>query len=385
MANGDNRPATGHSETDDQLAKDVARLYAWANVQGVPYRDFSRQRPTRHKAAITSGPLAPVEDQGLETGPMAASPVAVTVANDTPSAPSIAHAAATLSDAPALPQPAAASVPQLPVETPAAPLMGAGQWQRARVVEKLRPEAHRSRPALAVFSLAGGVGKTTISANLARILCVNGEDVLLVDASGSGLLPFYFGANDLRPGVRTFVAPGLRCSQLRVIGAEEVTASWIEKDVTREMVVSQRTIFDLGPASFSVLPQIFARCSEILVPLTPDLNSILSISRIEHLLDKLRSEGNQVPSPYYVFNEFDSEYVMALEARELASRQCGERLLPLAVRHGDEIAAAIASRMTVADFAPASEVTSDFLELALWLEKVAPVSQTKLASRWIEQ
>ncbi len=387
MANGDNRTAAGHGETDDQLAKDVARLYDWANVKGVPYRDFSRQRPAHHKQTLT-----PVEDQSLEMASVvgqttpAAAPVAVPVVNDTPPAPSAYTAAADLGHAPTLPKLAAASAPELPVETPyVAPLLGARPRPRPRFAEQILPEADRNRPALAVFSLAGGVGKTTISANLARILCVQGEDILLVDASGSGLLPFYFGANDLRPGLRTFVAPGMKSSRLRVIGAEEVTAAWLEKDVSPAMAVSQRTIFDLGPASFSLLPQIFARCSEILVPLVPDFNSILSVSRIEHLLSKIRSADIQVPSPYYVFNQFDSEYAMDLEARELAGRQCGERLLPLAVRHGAEVAESIASRMTVADYAPASEVTSDFLELALWLERVAPALQAKFVARWTEQ
>jgi cellulose biosynthesis protein BcsQ len=385
MANGDNRTAAGHVESDDQLAKDVARLYAWANVKGVPYRDFSRQRPAHHTQPLVPGTLVPGEDQSAEIVSVAGqtTPVAVPVVNDIP--PASYAGTADLGHASTLPQPAASS-PQLPVETPAvAPLLGARPRPRPRFAEQILPVADGNRPALALFSFAGGVGKTTISANLARILCVQGEDVLLVDASGSGLLPFYFGANDLRPGLRTFVAPGLKCSRLRVIGAEEVSAAWLEKDVSPAMAVSQRTIFDLGPASFSLMPQIFARCSEILVPLVPDFNSILSISRIEHLLDKIRAAGTQVPSPYYVFNQFDSEFDMDLEARELAGRQCRERLLPLAVRHGAEVAEAIASRMTVADYAPISEVTSDFLELALWLEKVAPALQIKSVARWTEQ
>ena len=385
MGSGESRTPGSHGESDDQMARDIARLYAWANVKGVPYRDFSRQSVTHHKHPAPSGGIRRLRKPLSRTRRrMQLSPAPVLLISDMPVQANATELAVN-SAAPNVPQ-AAVVEPSLPGEAPAvAPLMGARTRPRPRFVERISSEGGQDRPVLAVLSLAGGVGKTTLCANLARILCIRGEDVLLVEASGSGLLPFYFGANDLRPGLRTFVASGMQCSRLRVIGAEEVTASWIEKEVRPAMVASQRTIFDLGPASFSLLPQILAMCSAILVPLTPDLNSILSISRIQSSLEKLRSAGTQVPLPYYVFNQFVDDYSMDHEARELAKRQCDDRVLPISVRHGEEVAEAIACRMTVADYAPASEVTQDFLELALWLERTAPVQQQRSAVRWTEQ
>ena len=62
----------------------------------------------------------------------------------------------------------------------------------------------KTTPVLAVYSIAGGVGKTTLCANLGKTLCSLGEQ-LLVDASGRCLLPYYFGGlPDLRPGLRKF-------------------------------------------------------------------------------------------------------------------------------------------------------------------------------------
>ena len=64
-------------------------------------------------------------------------------------------------------------------------------------------------PVMAVFSLAGGVGKTSLVATLGRALSARCERVLLVDTAAYGLLPFFFGARDQRPGVlRTFSPPG---------------------------------------------------------------------------------------------------------------------------------------------------------------------------------
>ncbi len=53
MGGGENKAANPTS-SDDQLAKDVARLYAWANVEGVPYRDFSRQRKIQQKPVTSA-------------------------------------------------------------------------------------------------------------------------------------------------------------------------------------------------------------------------------------------------------------------------------------------------------------------------------------------
>ena len=70
-----------------------------------------------------------------------------------------------------------------------------------------RPREAR-QPVLAVFSLAGGTGKTSLVATLGRTLSANGERVLLADTAAQGLLPYYFGASELRPGaVRTFSPP----------------------------------------------------------------------------------------------------------------------------------------------------------------------------------
>ena len=61
---------------------------------------------------------------------------------------------------------------------------------------------------MAIFSLAGGVGKTSLVATLGRALSARGERVLLVDTAAYGLLPFFFGAGDQRPGMlRTFSPP----------------------------------------------------------------------------------------------------------------------------------------------------------------------------------
>jgi cellulose biosynthesis protein BcsQ len=373
MANvEDTQPGSQDNESD--LAKDVAHLYSWARVEDVPYHDFSRQRRTAH---APSPPQAPERANGgasgstssIETQAMAFDiPVEEPVASEPPPALAPAAAAHTNIDAPVLPN---------PFIVPAAP--------DSFAPGKSRPLKGNS-PVLAVYSLAGGVGKTTLCANLGRIFCAMKEKVLLVDASGSGLLPFYFGATDLRPGLRTFVAPDACYPPLQVFGADEVTKESLDNEVIPVMHRSQRTIFDLGPAAMGLLPVIFSWCDVVLVPLLSDLNSILTVSRIEASFKAMQSTGVKAPEVFYVFNQFDQNDAVDQQARALVERQCGDRLLPLAIRDGDEIPDAIAARMTVADHAPESAVTQDYLRLARWLrELMPPPEERKSPLRWSER
>ena len=343
------------TEAQGGLAKDVARLYSYAHVEEGSYRVFSHSP----RANPPGKPLAEVSQ-----------PQASTAAAD-PTPPAEA----------APPGPAAASAQPRPA-------------QRAPFTTHPLPPVHSVssefgttlKTSVGIVSLAGGVGKTTLAANLGRILGSRKEHVLLVDATGSGLLPFYFGAEDLRSGLRTFLSPEPDSLPVRVLGTERVTHEWLVHDVKTAMSTSQRTIFDLGPASFSLLPEILPLCAVILIPLLTDLNSIMSIPRCEAHNAAMRGErGLDVPLPVYVSNKYDEASELERMGRELIADQIGERLLPISIRRSPDVTQAIAQRMTVADYAPESEITKDLYQLAVWLQQAAPAAQrAKSVGRWSE-
>ena len=375
MGNSEKKLPNSSEVIDEELAKDIARLYNWAQVEGASYRDFSRQRKPRHIRTAQDQDIE--ENQGESAAvsePGAENPPSVDVAARTPEEPRI------------IVETSASQVSTNPIQPEPVNSVTSANVEPALRDVRVTPLAEGISPALAVYSLAGGVGKTTFCASLGRILCSLGEQVLLVDASVSGLLPFYFGAADLRTGLRTFLAPEPHYLPLQVLGADEVTKEWLDGDVKTAMLRTQRTIFDLGSASMSVLPEIFGMCGVVLIPLLPDLNSILTVSRIEASLKAMKSRGIQIPPAFYLFNRFDENDPMHQQARGLVQRQCGEHLLPMTIHSGAEIAQAIASRMTVADHAPESDVTRDFMEVASWVRKVAPVHLVGRApGRWSER
>ncbi len=396
MRQDEKQIAGSKRQGDDKLAKDVARLYSWANVDDAPYRDFFRVRREQNKPQIEQKTQEKPEDKlgkipGIQTPVSGESAAAEQVQLDSPKPPEL------------LLQPVESPISIVPVpsdssaaESHRSSLRGT-QWREPAIepshsippVEQQTANIeHQGTPAagqrefhlaMAIYSLAGGVGKTTLCANLGRALYSITDRVLLVDASGSGLLPFYFGANNLRPGLHTFADPDTNRAPLRVYSTGEITQDWLNQEVRAKMDAAYWTIFDLGPASTMLLPQILEMCSFVLVPLLPDLNSILSVSRIESMVESMRMRGAAVPSPFYLFNKFDPEDPVDEGARELVLGQCGGRLLPWSIGYDSEAARAIASRKTVIDHAPDAELSQASLKLAAILQQTVAGDHTTRA------
>jgi cellulose biosynthesis protein BcsQ len=338
-----------------ELANDVAMLFSWAKMENTPYRDFSRPR---------KAPSAPIVEKAVADVP-AKSEAEPSTAPVTSSVP--ASVPPELGTSPATNGTASAQATSPTQRTPAT-----------------HPSSGKLAPVVAVYSVAGGTGKTTLAANLGKALCSLGEQPLLVDVSSRGYLPFHFGATESKAGSRKFVPPGEHAPFIHVLTADAVTSEWLENTVKRAMSGAQRTIFDIGSLPGGLLSAMFEMSTVILVPLLPDLNSISSVATIENLLNA-QSAGPK-PAVYYVFNRFDELKGNDQHARDIVARQCGQRLLPITLRHDWKLTEAFHGDLSTADPTPGPELSHDYLELALWVRKIAPLrSAAVLPGRWSEQ
>jgi cellulose synthase operon protein YhjQ len=255
------------------------------------------------------------------------------------------------------------------------------------------PTAARA-PVIAVFSLAGGVGKTSLVATLGRVLSARGERVLLVDTAAYGLLPFFFGARDQRPGLlRTFsppVASGDAPIQMitldpETLNSELANAEALTAEILKYARGVSRVVVDLATASGATTRRIMRLSPQILVPLVPDMCSVVSVSSIDAFFE--HNNGNGKPAlPYYVLNQFDPSLPLHLDVREVLREQLGDRLLPFTLRHTPAVSEALAEGMTVMDYAPNSAVTEDYASLAGWVKSLsAPASTSFRGVRWSER
>ena len=268
------------------------------------------------------------------------------------------------------------SVPALPEAVPSAPPTRA--------------------PVVAVFSLAGGVGKTSLAATLGRALSSRGERVLLVDTAPYGLMPFYFGAHDQRPGVlRTFSPPGTSSDapiqmvtiDPETLGPETAGQELLSTEITKYSRGNvSRIIVDLATASGATTRRILRMSPLVLVPMVPDMNSVVSVSSIDSFFQHNISTSTKQVMPFYILNQFDSSLPLHLDIREILREQLGDRLLPLALRRTPAVSEALAEGMTVMDYAPNSTVAEDFANLAGWVKsQSAPASSAYRGVRWSER
>ncbi len=157
------------------------------------------------------------------------------------------------------------------------------------------PEAASSRrketrtPPLAVFSLAGGVGKTSLVATLGRALSSLGEKVLLADTTSHGLLPYYFGASELRPGVvRTFSPPSGSTDAPIYLVSYDVDKRRSDRSAgalcrrARAQRRGHRSRLAGSERELRVDDSPAGRMSPtVLVPVAPDMNSVISLQTVE--------------------------------------------------------------------------------------------------------
>ena len=250
-------------------------------------------------------------------------------------------------------------------------------------------------PVLALFSLAGGVGKTSLAATMGRALSSRGERVLLVDTAAYGLLPFFFGAHDQRPGqLRTFSPPGTSTDapiQMVTIdpdglGAESSNPEALCAEIGKYSRGVSRVIVDLATASGATTRRVLKMAPLVLVPMVPDMNSVVSVSSIDSFFQHNPNPAMKPAMPYYVLNQFDPSLPLHLDIREVLREQLGDRLLPFVVRRSPAVSEALAEGMTVMDYAPSSTVAEDFGTLAGWVKtQSASASSSYRGVRWSER
>jgi cellulose synthase operon protein YhjQ len=250
-------------------------------------------------------------------------------------------------------------------------------------------------PVVAVFSLAGGVGKTSMVATLGRALAATGERMLLVDTASFGLLPFFFGARDQRPGVLRTFSPGGNSSDAPVqlitidpegLGAEAPGQELLVNEIARHSRGANRVIIDLATASGATSRRIMRMQPLVLVPVVPDMSSVVSVSSIDAFFQHNSSQPGKPIQPFYILNQFDATLPLNLDVREVLRAQLGDRLLPFVLRRTPAMSEALAEGMTVMDYAPTSSLADDFNLLAGWVKsQSSPASTTYRGVRWSER
>jgi len=279
----------------------------------------------------------------------------------------------------------------------------ASKWYALKRVfdpaDEVAPEPAHSNdlpvPMVTVFSMAGGTGKTSLVATLGRALSASGERVLLTDATSHGLLPYYFGASELRHGVvRTFCPPlGSADAPINMVSydvpaqpADPAAQDWLIDDLARNSRGLQRVVLDLGPSAAWLAQRLSQLNSVVIVPGAPDMNSVISLGAVEKIFSGITDGQGRRVQPHFLLDQFDSSQRLHLDVREVMRRQLGDRLLPFVIRRSQAVSEALAEGMTVMDYAADAPIAADYMNLASWLRSLSmPAAAVITNTRWSER
>jgi cellulose synthase operon protein YhjQ len=257
------------------------------------------------------------------------------------------------------------------------------RWEALRQLAGIaEPQTKASLAALpqgtvAIFSVGGGTGRTTICATLASCLRARGERVLIADFCDESLLAHYFGSHAVQSGLlQTFLDEDSHTSNPihLYLGAatqeHRKDADELAGGLCRQLSAMDgnvdRVLLDLPAGNARSKWPLLAAARTCLVVVVPDLHSVIAARRLE----QLRQQANEPVDLYYLLNKFNPARPLHLEIQKTLSQQLGGRLLPICIQRNDAIPEALAAGATVMEYAPNAPVVEDYLRLADWISTV---------------
>lgn len=389
-----------------ETPEDIATLYSRARIEWTRYWDFSASRKQVRRQlglGIVRGPLEwpttaiPVaefpQEHLTKVHLSQVQPQEVKIEDPDPQPQQTSQVQATEIE------PQGANEPESgPQTTPVA----ATRWYALRSIfapvqssvdPSSFPAFEQRPPIVVVFSLAGGVGKTCLVATLGRVLSALGEHVLLAETAACGILPFYFGSRELRPGVvRTFFPPGafgedcdapVQMLNLQGDGSpgESSQHDPLLADLLRDGRGASRIVVDVATANRKWMSRLLSLRPTLLVPILPDMSSVACLGSLE-ALDASSASGEKA---LYLLNQFDASSPLHRDVRAILQQQLGDRLLPFVLRRSSLVSEALAEGMTLIDYVPGSEVAADYRDLAGWLRSLSAPATAGSGVRWSER
>lgn len=244
------------------------------------------------------------------------------------------------------------------------------------------PESqHKDRVQIGVFSPMGGSGKSTLSTSLGSILWQLGRRVLLVDTSPWHVLAFHYGATSVRPGIRSFFAPGGQEQAVHILAWDQSDAGMPDVNNFAATTPLDCVLFDLGGVAGELLLSYLRECDIVLVPLLPDPSAVRLAEAAKTFLGKLQPSPARV---MFVINQMDDSPV-SKEVQTNLAQALGEQLLSTPIYRQPEVQQALSDGVVLPFYAPKAQAVSVCNEIARWLKVPEPSAVSKNQQRWCER
>jgi chromosome partitioning protein len=247
---------------------------------------------------------------------------------------------------------------------------------------------------IAVFSMKGGTGKTTLSGSLGWVLAEQGHHVLMIDMDPQGHLSQLFNARPVKDQTKLYysliheqplaqtIIPTSHPNLSLIPATEEhfylnsalISKPWREwklKDALQAMhpFPYDMVIIDLG-ANLSLCTYVALFAAKILIiPVLPDLLSYLSLKSLFTFLDKNCKYYKYFFDMIWVLmNRVNSHRPLDRENKKALENYYKRFLMPVVVREDLKFSEAARKQVPITTYAPQSTAARDMKKVAQFLE-----------------
>jgi cellulose synthase operon protein YhjQ len=245
---------------------------------------------------------------------------------------------------------------------------------------------------IAVVSMKGGVGKTSVTANLAAVLAQDAEpdSIAVLNLDPQNSLHMHFGLGiALEEGVACQTDVDGDWSELafptpyNVINlpygevsekqrkAFEACLSahpdWIEKRI-RQLGLPEEGILliDTPPGPSLYLRQALACADLVIMVALADASSYATIPAMESWLSNMETHTT-LDNCVLVLNQLEPDNKLNRDIAAALANSYGERMIPFGIPRDDEVSLAFAFQQPLSHYSPDNQVLEIFQQIAGWL------------------
>ena len=241
---------------------------------------------------------------------------------------------------------------------------------------------------VAIVSAKGGVGKTTVTANLATALAYAGHPLLGIDLDPQNALKYHFGfdPNDVNGVSRaTLAGADWRLSALnsgergvvllpyglvneddrrRFEHMLDADPDWLARNLDAvQLPQDALVLLDTPPGPSVYLQQALRIADLVLVVTLPDAASYATLPMMENLVRSYCDGRKDFLGHFHIINQVDTTRQLAADVAQVIRHRYSGRVLGN-IHRDQSVAEALACDKSVIDYARDSQATEDFLAAA---------------------